>query len=68
MSEGVSRSSVAPTPPPAIAASASVRTRGAWPSSSGREPSVEPTLENTSDTVFVTLAATGPSPTASSAG
>ena len=68
VSDGVSSSRPAPRLPPSRAATASSRTRSAWPSSSAREPSVDPTLEKTSATVFVTLAATGPRPTASSAG
>ena len=68
MSAGVSSSSVAPTAPPSTVAIASSRTRTAWPSSSGRDPRIEPTPLKTSATVLVTLAATGPSPTASSAG
>ena len=64
----VTSRSAAPVAPPATAAAASRRTVGAWPCSSCREPSVEPTLLQTSATVFVTLAWTGPSPAASSAG
>ena len=44
------------------------RTRPHWVASSGRDPVTEPTLLNTSATVFVTFAVTGASPTASSAG
>ena len=68
VSDGVSRSSVAPAAPPSTPASASGRSRAACPSSSGREPSTEPSVLNTSAVVLVTFAAIGPRPTASSAG
>src|SRR6476469_9588315 len=67
-SAGVDSSSAAPTMPPTAATGASARSRGAWPTSSGREPSTDPTPVNTSATVLVTFALTGASPTASSAG
>jgi hypothetical protein len=66
--DGPTSSNTPPTTPPATATALSRRTRSAWPVSSGREPATDPTLLKTRATVLVTLAVTGPSPTASSAG
>ena len=68
MASAVSSSSPQPVTPPSSADDAEPAHARPWPVSSGREPETEPALENTSATVLVTLAATGPSPTASSAG
>ena len=67
-SAGVDSSNAAPTRPPIAATGDSFFSRGACPTSSGREPSRDPTPVKTSATVFVTFALTGARPTASSAG
>ena len=67
-SDGVASSRMAPTVPPASAAQARGRTRRDWPASSGRDPATEPMVAKIKATLLVTLAVTGASPTASSAG
>jgi hypothetical protein len=65
---GVTSSSPAPVAPPTSASRAYRRSTGAWPVSSGRDPSVAPTDEMVIATVLVTLAVVAGRPTASSAG
>ena len=67
-SDGVTSTRPAPIAPPRIVSGSRRRTRGAWPRSSGREPSIEPTLLTARAMVLVWLAATGERPIASSAG
>ena len=65
---GVSSRMAAPAAPPSATTRPSRRSRAAWPASSGREPAAAPTPVKHSDTVLVTLAASGGSPSASSTG
>ncbi|GAA4131380.1 hypothetical protein GCM10022416_10010 [Actinomadura keratinilytica] len=65
---GVLSSSAAPRVPPTAASATSLPVRRRWPRSSARDPAAAPTVVENSATVLVTLAATGGSPTASSAG
>ena len=67
-SAGVDSSNTAPIAP-ATAATGRIRlSQGPRPSSSGREPNIEPIALNTIATVFVTFAVTGGKPTTSRAG
>ena len=66
--EGVASKRIPPLNPPVRAMGARNRARRRWPTNSGREPQIEPTLLNTSATVLDTLALSGGSPTASKAG
>jgi hypothetical protein len=68
VADGVVSSSAAPTPPPTAVSRPSRSTRRPWPASSGRDPAAAPSPVNISATVFVTFAATGGRPRASSAG
>ncbi len=65
---GASSRAHAPAAPPAAVMTASRTARCRCPVSSGREPATDPADVQTSDTVFVTLAASGGSPIASSTG
>ena len=65
---GVSNRTAAPAAPPSAVMAPSRSTRGPWPASSGRDEATEPAPVNTSETVFVMLAASGGTPSASSTG
>src|SRR5689334_2712623 len=67
-SAGNDNSRTAPTRPPKAATGAMRLSHGPCPSSSGREPQIDPTPLNTTATVLVTLAVTGGRPTSSRAG
>ena len=65
---GVSSRIAAPAAPPSAVMTPSRSTRRPCPASSGRDPATEPAPVNTSETVLVMLAASGGTPSASSAG
>ena len=65
---GVSSRIAAPAAPPSAVMTPSRSTCRPCPASSGRDPATEPAPVNTSETVLVMLAASGGTPSASSAG
>jgi hypothetical protein len=65
---GVSSKIAAPAAPPSAVIAPSRSTRRPWPASSGRDPAADPAPVSTSETVLVMLAASGGTPSASSAG
>ena len=65
---GESSRAAAPAAPPSAVTVPNRRTRVPWPVSSGPEPMAEPAPVSTSDTVLVTFAVSGGSPSASRTG